>query len=103
MGIQIRVKYNGVKVFGNPRTIPVVVVVYRVMMVCHVDFCYTRGEKQIRDQLCRWTTFFLEDKILTVRLLYFSRFCLLFPMMIGGISVLHHVNLRYMSKQTRVK
>ena len=30
-----------------------VVVVYRVLMVCYVDFCYTHGEKQIRDQLCR--------------------------------------------------
>ena len=38
------------------RIIPVVVVVYRVLMVCYVDFCYTRGEKQIRDQLCRWPT-----------------------------------------------
>ena len=35
------------------------VVVYRVMMVCHVDFCYKHGEKQIRDQLCRWRIAFL--------------------------------------------
>ena len=35
------------------RVIPVVVVLYRVMMVCHVEFCLRHGEKVIRDKLFR--------------------------------------------------
>ena len=34
--------------------IPLVVVIYRVLMVCHVDFCMRHGEKIIRDKLFRW-------------------------------------------------
>ena len=33
------------------RMIPIVVVVYRVLMVCHSDFCLKHGERVIRDQL----------------------------------------------------
>ena len=36
------------------RMIPLVVVIYRVLMVCHVDFCMRHGEKIIRDKLFRW-------------------------------------------------
>ena len=35
------------------RIIPVLVVFYRVVMVCHVDFCCRHGEKTIRDRLVR--------------------------------------------------
>ena len=35
------------------RFIPLVVVIFRMMMVCHVDFCHKHGEKLIRDQLLR--------------------------------------------------
>ena len=35
------------------RLIPLVVVIFRMMMVCHVDFCHKHGEKLIRDQLLR--------------------------------------------------
>ena len=37
--------------------IPLVVVIYRVLMVCHVDFCMRHGEKIIRDKLFRWKNF----------------------------------------------
>ena len=33
--------------------------VYRVLMVCHVEFCYHRGEKVIRDYLFRSEPLFL--------------------------------------------
>ena len=33
------------------RMIPIVVVLYRVLMVCHSDFCLKHGERVIRDQL----------------------------------------------------
>ena len=36
------------------RVIPLTVVLYRVLMVCHVEFCYNHGEKVIRDKLFRW-------------------------------------------------
>ena len=39
--------------FSTVRIIPLTVVVYRVLMVCHVEFCYHRGEKSIRDALFR--------------------------------------------------
>ena len=29
------------------------VVLYRVLMVCHVEFCYGQGERRIRDKLFR--------------------------------------------------
>ena len=35
------------------RIIPLTVILYRVLMVCHVDFCYKYGEKNIRDFLFR--------------------------------------------------
>ena len=35
------------------RIIPLTVVLYRVMMVCHVEFCYHHGEKYVRDILFR--------------------------------------------------
>ena len=35
------------------RVIPLVVVIYRVLMVCHVEFCFKHGEKVIRDKLFR--------------------------------------------------
>ena len=35
------------------RIIPLTVVLYRVMMVCHVEFCYQHGEKYVRDILFR--------------------------------------------------
>ena len=35
------------------RIIPLTVVLYRVLMVCHVDFCFRYGEKNIRDILFR--------------------------------------------------
>ena len=77
------------------RIIPVVVVVYRVLMVCYVDFCYTHGEKQIRDQLCRWPTQYYYKPIYSI---YFTQFylrlCLMFPLLMGGISVIYHHNLR---------
>ena len=38
------------------RVIPLTVVLYRVLMVCHVEFCYNHGEKVIRDKLCRLDT-----------------------------------------------
>ena len=41
------------------RIIPLTVVVYRVLMVCYVEFCYNRGEKVIRDCLCRYLKVFL--------------------------------------------
>ena len=72
------------------RIIPVVVVVYRVLMVCYVDFCYTHGEKQIRDQLCRWHTQYYYIPIY----LPILRLCLMFPLLMGGISVIYHHNLR---------
>ena len=34
------------------RLIPCVVVMYRMLMVCHVEFCCNHGEKVIRDRLC---------------------------------------------------
>ena len=77
------------------RIIPVVVVVYRVLMVCYVDFCYTHGEKQIRDQLCRYPTQYYYKPIYSI---YFTQFylrlCLMFPLLMGGISVIYHHNLR---------
>ena len=36
------------------RFIPLVVVIFRMLMVCHVDFCHKHGEKVIRDQLLRY-------------------------------------------------
>ena len=27
---------------------------YRVLMVCHVEFCYNFGEKKIKNKLVRW-------------------------------------------------
>ena len=44
------------------RVIPLTVVLYRVLMVCHVEFCYNHGEKVIRDKLFRWGTLGLETK-----------------------------------------
>ena len=35
------------------RIISLTVVLYRVLMVCHVEFCYRHGEKVIRDKLFR--------------------------------------------------
>ena len=35
------------------RLIPIVVVIFRMLMICHVDFCHKHGEKVIRDQLLR--------------------------------------------------
>ena len=35
------------------RMIGLVVVAYRVLMVCHVEFCMRHGEKVIRDKLIR--------------------------------------------------
>ena len=32
--------------------VPLVVVMYRMLMVCHVEFCCNHGEKVIRDRLC---------------------------------------------------
>ena len=42
------------KMSAVSRVIPVTVVLYRVLMVCHVEFCYNHGEKVIRDKLFRW-------------------------------------------------
>ena len=38
------------------RIISLTVVLYRVLMVCHVEFCYRHGEKVIRDKLFRSDT-----------------------------------------------
>ena len=35
------------------RIIPLVVVFYRYLMVCHVDICYNYGEKIIKNKLIR--------------------------------------------------
>ena len=35
------------------RIIPTIVVIYRVVMVCHVDIGYKYGERRIRDMLLR--------------------------------------------------
>ena len=40
------------------RIIPLTVVLYRVLMVCHVDFCFKYGEKNIRDILFRFSGYF---------------------------------------------
>ena len=40
--------------FYSIRIIPLTVVVYRVLMVCHVEFCYNHGEKVLRDTLFRF-------------------------------------------------
>ena len=37
------------------RLIPWAVVVYRVLMVCHVELCCNHGEKVIRDRLCGYS------------------------------------------------
>ena len=39
------------------RFIPLVVVIFRMLMVCHVDFCHKHGEKVIRDQLLRYMVY----------------------------------------------
>ena len=35
------------------RVISLTIVIYRVMMVCHVEFCYVQGERVIRNKLFR--------------------------------------------------
>ena len=45
---------TGIKISVVSRVIPLTVVLYRVLMVCHVEFCYNHGEKVIRDKLFRW-------------------------------------------------
>ena len=54
--IQIFENTTGIKMSAVSRVIPVTVVLYRVLMVCHVEFCYNHGEKVIRDKLFRWGT-----------------------------------------------
>ena len=54
--------------------IPIVVVVYRVLMVCHSNFCLRHGERVIRDRLFRTS--------------------LLLPLITALLSVLYRDNMR---------
>ena len=56
------------------RVIPITIVFYRYLMVCHVDYCLEKGEKKIR-------------KILL-------RMCLVFPIFLGSLSLFYKDNMR---------
>ena len=56
------------------RVIPITIVFYRYLMVCHVDYCLEKGEKKIR-------------KILL-------RMCLVFPVLVGSLSLFYKDNMR---------
>ena len=67
-------KFNVSLMNGCCRVIPVTIVFYRYLMVCHVDYCFKKGEKEIR-------------KILL-------RICLVFPIFVGSLTLFHADNMR---------
>ena len=73
------------------RVIPVTVVLYRVLMVCHVEFCYNHGEKVIRDKLFRWGTHVPD--LAAELTCHVSSLCLMFPVAVATLTVIyrHHV------------
>ena len=72
--LKIKDKFNVSLMNGCYRVIPLTIVFYRYLMVCHVDFCLEKGEHKIR-------------KILL-------QMCLVFPIFVGSLSLFHADNMR---------
>ena len=74
------------------RVIPLTVVLYRVLMVCHVEFCYNHGEKVIRDKLFRWGTHVSD--LATELTWHVSSLCLMFPVAVATLTVIYREHVR---------
>ena len=69
------------------------VVLYRVLMVCYVEFCYNFGERIIRDILFRLKKI-SKKSIISKVLKSTNRWCFLIPLLLSIFSVMQHNNLR---------
>ena len=56
------------------RVIPITIILYRYLMVCHVDFCLSKGEKTIQK--------------------FLQNLCITLPILTASISLLYSGNMR---------
>ena len=72
--------------------IPCVVVVYRVLMVCHVELCCNHGEKAIRDRLCGYSVQSARARVGNTRCV--SRLCVSAPLAVSLVTLLYRDHVR---------
>ena len=90
--LYVRVRKVKETYFYSIRIIPLTVVVYRVLMVCHVEFCYNHGEKVLRDTLFRFDPPMINFTKLNMSNIL--RLCLVFSVVVGLMITHVHNSLR---------